>query len=314
MTDTAVLFTQSWAGINVEQLRWLMLSRMRSELLVFLCIASYADPYGLAFPSPRHIAETIGHSIETIERAVNRLIELDYIRAWYYIDPEMRRGQWRYQVAPSILTIRPELQLTVYEQFQNRPKDPVIFVLMKDHDPKDPTTDPTTRSNAKNQRQNQRQQPTARPEVSGAASVQNFDPTLLETQDGENQNLPDSQRQSKPAAEKNHAEQGSPNSAAHQIPHPSPTPPRPGEPDMFEQVVRSLRMTAPEMPTNVAVELVSEYGEAAALKALELIQQQTTVVANPAGWLRSMIPNLVSKHSNSSARYTNGKYAEYVEK
>ena len=38
------------------------------------------------------------------------------------------------------------------------------------------------------------------------------------------------------------------------------------------------------------------------------------VPANPAGWLRHMIPQLVSKHSNSSGKYINGKYAEYVEK
>lgn len=308
---------QSYMPIIIEPARALMHAGMYDELETLVVLASHADLMGICFPQPRYIAGMIGRRVERVVECLNALIELNYVRAWQHVDEEIRRSQYRYQLSPSVLFIRTELQSEAWVKFFNRDKHYVILVVINDHDPESSTN---VRSNRNSQLPkpvpNQRQQPADSSEVSGAKAVHNSD---LETLPGEN--FGEQNRIVYPASCRQANNGNRPNSVATSsaaTPHTPPTPSLPPTQGDADALAYALKAAAPDLTLKLCAEMVTQHGFPAASHALALMNEELErrEITNRAGWLRHMVAEVSSRQRQQPPveKYHSGKYADYVEK
>jgi hypothetical protein len=137
----------SFAPVYTSVAQRLMEDRDRIGVHVLYAIAQHADPKGVAFPGLQRLSKLTGYAESSCSTAINRLVDLGYLRLHRHVLRSRGTEVLDYQVSPYALWIRPELvdeALTLWDQ---------AIVMHIDTEYVQPAFEP----DAVNQLQNQRQ-------------------------------------------------------------------------------------------------------------------------------------------------------------
>lgn len=101
----------SYAPLSIDAARAVITDR--PVYLVLAELVAHADPRGICWPGLKRLAAMTHYSTGTVQKALQRLMELDYLRFHVTIDPLRRHKIVTYQVSPYVMYIREELESDV---------------------------------------------------------------------------------------------------------------------------------------------------------------------------------------------------------
>lgn len=136
-----------WFGLycGVTRKVRLALGEIAKDVLVELC--SYANGLGVCWPGYRRLGDDTGHAVESIEVAIEMLMNAAYIRAHYRFSAIKNEWEFEaYQISPCILAIQPKNQLAAEMLWNAELRNiPAGFVRKESQPPPEPHPASTAR-------------------------------------------------------------------------------------------------------------------------------------------------------------------------
>jgi hypothetical protein len=99
---------------------------------VLFSLARNADSHGLTFVQARKLAALSQYAVGTVERCLDLLYELDFVRGHEYEQPLTGELRFEHQINPDVLWIAPD---RIRQSLELWKRSNVKWILMKDHYP-----------------------------------------------------------------------------------------------------------------------------------------------------------------------------------
>lgn len=304
----------SFAPLYIEPKQKLVSNNNGRDRVTFFtleALAWHCDSIGMCWPGTKRLASLVGYAVASIEDALAKLFQMDYLRAHVTVSPGGRR-RITWQLSPYVIWIVPEhieTALTEWDAATLRSWNAVMEIESKE-------SQPDSLTSSKNQpKTSQKPAPPVtnsekpkRPATSAnGAAVANGDGRTPQNHHSEHSDT---------NTATNSAERATPQREAHATAPPNSAPPPPLSPDA-ERVAESVRDLPPGTRLGQAKELVQQFGaERVRVGVLWARQEHRAGRArNPQGLLRSWLhANCITDDDapQQSEPFTHSEYSEFI--